>query len=226
MSSQNLTTGSKSIAAFLEAAKKVPARPKGGLGRLIFALDATASRQPTWDMASHVQSEMFAEAGKLNGLAVQLVFYRGFGECRSSRFVSDASELIRLMGKVKCLAGRTQISRVLSHALKQEKPPHALVFVGDACEEDIDHLGNLAGQLAMKGVRAFMFQEGAVPAASLAFSQIAQLTKGAHCQFQPGAADELKALLAAVAAFASGGRQALDQLPSNKATALLTRQIK
>lgn len=225
MSNRDISPTSSNVASFLEAARNLPARPGGGQGRLVFALDATASRQPTWDMASHVQTEMFVEAAKLNGLSVQLVFYRGFGECRSSRFISEASEMIRLMGKVNCLAGRTQIAKVFKHVLKQDRPVHALVFVGDACEEDVDHLGELAGQMALKGVRAFMFQEGHDAEATLAFSQIAKLTKGAHCQFKAGAAEELKSLLGAVAAFASGGMSALNKLPGSRAKTLLISQI-
>lgn len=225
MTKRDMINSSDSVASFLQAAKNVSVGQNASRGRLVFALDATASRQPTWDMATHVQSEMFKEAGKLNGLMVQLMFYRGFGECRSSRYIGDAGELVRLMGKVGCLAGRTQISRVLNHVLKQSTPPQALVFVGDACEEDIDQLGDLAGQIALKGVRAFMFQEGVQSEASLAFKQIARLTKGAHCQFKPGAADELRSLLGAVAAFASGGKEALAKLPTSGARALLARQL-
>ena len=33
--------------------------------RLIFAVDATASRQPTWDHASHLQQEMFIATSKV-----------------------------------------------------------------------------------------------------------------------------------------------------------------
>lgn len=225
MSKRELTQISSSVDAFVAAAKTLPVKPSGDQGRLVFALDATASRQPSWDMASHVQSEMFLEASKLCGLAVSLMFYRGFGECRASRFVKDSSELVRLMGKVSCVAGRTQIARVLTHVLRLDKPVHALIFVGDACEEDVDELGDLAGQLALKGVRAFMFQEGQASNASLAFGQIAKLTKGAHCQFKPGAADELRVLLGAVAAFASGGLPALKSMPKHPVSALLTRQM-
>ena len=51
------------VAAFVERVRGLPANPRqGGTGRLIFALDATASRQPTWDLASQVQGELFIEA--------------------------------------------------------------------------------------------------------------------------------------------------------------------
>ena len=44
----------RSIDQFIDQAKKLPAQGNGQLGaqgRLIFALDATASREATWDQA-------------------------------------------------------------------------------------------------------------------------------------------------------------------------------
>ena len=63
-------------------------RREAAAGRLIFALDATMSRQPTWDIACKLQGEMFETARALGGLDVQLVYFRGFGECRASRLVA------------------------------------------------------------------------------------------------------------------------------------------
>ena len=66
---------------FLQKVASTPTSGRtGDRGRLIFALDATASREPTWDQATHIQSEMFAETRSLGGLEIQLVFYRGFLE--------------------------------------------------------------------------------------------------------------------------------------------------
>jgi len=227
MSNQPTTTARGDVASFIEKAKELAPTNAQGRGRLIFALDATASRQPTWDMAAHVQTEMFLETAKLGGLSVQLVFYRGFQECKASRFVNDPKDLLNLMQRVTCLAGRTQIGRVLQHALQTnaKSPVGALVFVGDACEEDIDHLGDQAGRLALQGTRAFLFQEGQNREASLAFAQIAKLTKGAHCTFQPGAAAELRELLGAVAAFACGGQSAVAKLPQSRNLRRLTQQL-
>jgi hypothetical protein len=202
---------SADVAAFLEQVRKTPARTDAGRGRLIFALDATASREPTWDRAAQVQGEMFLEADRLGGLNVQLVYFRGFGECRSSRWVARPAELVRLMTGVMCRAGQTQIGRVLRHAIRttREQRVHAVVFVGDCCEENVDELGHLAGELGILGVKLFIFQEGADETATRAFAQMAQLSGGAHCRFDSRSADELRQLLRAVAAYAAGGRQAL-----------------
>src|SRR5215510_3132684 len=120
------------VDAFLKKLAAMPAvRPAGQRGRLIFALDATASRQPTWDRACHIQAEMFKETAALGGLDIQLVFYRGFGEFRSSGWLGDSRELARRMTGVFCLGGRTQIARLLRHALAETRRAkiNALVFV-------------------------------------------------------------------------------------------------
>ena len=177
-------------------------------GRLIFALDATASRQPTWDTACQLQGEMFKEAAAIGGLEVQLVYYRGSSECQASRWVSSPADLARLMGKIACEGGHTQIGKLLAHAHRehQRKKIAALIFVGDAMEEKLDDLCHAAGNL---GLPAFMFQEGDDPTAEQAFREIARRTRGAYCPFGVGSAQQLRELLRAVAAFAAGGLQAL-----------------
>lgn len=219
------------VAAFVEQLRNLPSATRTSVrGRLIFALDATASRQPTWDLAIHVQNEMFIEAGRLGGLDVQLVFYRGFGECRSSAWLHDGAGLVRLMQAVSCVAGKTQIGRVLRHALQEarRRPVQALVFVGDCMEENVDDLGHLAGELGLLGVRAFMFHEGRDPVAANAFRDIARLTRGAYLPFAAGSAAELRALLGGVAAYAAGGKSAVTVLArrSGAAVKLLEQQLR
>lgn len=202
------------VADFLSkvAAAPAPVRADNAKGRLLFAMDATASRQPTWDRAAHLQAEMFAATRELGGLAVQLAFYRGFGEFRASPWLADAGQLTRMMTTVTCLAGETQIAKVLRHALDEtaKAKVDAVVFVGDACEEDVDTLGALAGQLGLKGVPVFVFHEGGDPMAGFAFKQIAKLSGGAAVRFDAASADALKRLLGAVAVYAAGGRVALE----------------
>ena len=206
-----------------------PAMSGHGRGRLIFSMDATASREPSWDQACQVQGQMFLETAALGGLDVQLVYYRGFDECKASRWVDNPSDLVRLMTGVFCLAGKTKIRRVLHHAIKEteKKRVAAVVFVGDAFEEDLDDVGELAGRLGMLGVRAFLFQEGYKPEAERAFRHIAMLTKGAHCRFDGNSPEQLRALLGAVAAYAAGGRKALVDLSkrSGPAVKLIASQL-
>lgn len=196
-------------------------------GRLIFAMDATMSRQPTWDMALALQADMFHAVTAIGGLAVQLVYYRGAGECRASKWVSNPDALAQLMTRVGCAGGYTQIRKVLSHAHKEaaNRAVDALVFVGDCMEEDIDDLCGRAGELALRKVPVFVFQEGSDARAEQAFREIARLTKGAYCRFDAGSAAQLKALLAAVAVYAAGGRKALEARKDGAARRLL-QQLK
>lgn len=200
------------VDAFLRKVAVAPTvGPGDERGRLIFAMDATASREPTWDHACHIQAEMFSATAELDGLDIQLAYYRGFREFRASDWVGEAGELLREMTRVRCLAGHTQIARLLKHGIgeTERRKVNALVFVGDSLEEDLDKLGELAGRLGLLGLPCFMFHEGGDPVARRAFRQIAQLSGGAFCPFDAGSARQLKELLAAVAVFAAGGRRAL-----------------
>ena len=218
------------IDAFLTRVRSAPKPVGGGHGRLIFAMDATMSRQPTWDRALQIQSEMFREAGRIGGLDVQLVYFRGFGECRASRWVSDADQLAGLMSQVACRGGHTQIRKVLRH-VRNEAGKHrvsAVVYVGDCMEENVDELCAIAGEIGLLGVPMFMFQEGYDPRAETAFREIARLTRGAYCRFDAASAAQLRELLSAVAVYATGGRAALADYTKAKGggATLLLEQLK
>ena len=207
------------IDAFLaQVGKLAPRSAPGKRGRLIFALDATLSRQPTWDTACRLQADMFREAATIGGLDVQLGYYRGMEECRVSGWVGQAERLAHLMSAIDCRGGRTQIGRLIAHTARETRRQkvQALVFVGDAMEEKLDDLCHGAGELGLLSVPAFMFQEGSDPVAEQAFREIARLTHGAYCRFDPGAAHELAALLRAAAAYAAGGMQALADLSARR----------
>lgn len=218
------------IQAFVEKAKQVPAKTDSSKrGRLIFALDATASRQPTWDRACELQGDMFRAAGELGGLEVQLCFYRGYGEFSVSPWYASSRDLVQRMTSVFCLGGLTQIGKVLRHALKEAKQSkvNALVFIGDCVEENPDHLAHAAGQLGILGVPAFLFHEGHDPKTIRVFQQLAHLTRGAACPFDQGSASQLRDLLSAVAVYATGGWRALERFSDGRHDSVkkLTRQL-
>jgi hypothetical protein len=206
-------------------------------GRLIFALDATASRESVWDMAAPLQAAMFEEAAKIGGLDVQLVYYRGSDEVRHSSWFPNAHELVSRMSAIKCMAGTTKIARVLRHirAEHEREKVSAAIFVGDAIEEPPSELYDAAAGL---GVPMFMFQEGDGLALYVdqrgefvrehppqtveqIFRELARLTGGAYGKFNAGAAKQLGELLRAVAAFAVGGITALADLRTDGARKLL-----
>ncbi|WP_442583492.1 VWA domain-containing protein [Mesorhizobium sp. ASY16-5R] len=213
-------SGSREIDDFVKLARTVAAAKGPETGRLILALDATMSRQPTWDLACRLQGEMFDAAGKAGSLAVQLAYFRGLAECRSSAFVRDTGALKSLMTRIDCRAGHTQIGKILSHTLKEtaRRKVDALVYIGDAFEEEIDTLAEQAGKLGLRGVPVFVFQEGANTTAESAFREIARLSKGAWFRFDRSAAAKLAKLLSSVAVFAAGGLRALEarNLPEDR----------
>ena len=176
-------------------------------------MDATASREPLWDRACHIQAQMFEATAAMGGIEIQLAYYRGYGEFKAAPWAAEAEVLQKRMTSIRCAAGQTQIARLLKHALGQARRGQgavsALVFVGDCMEEDPDQLAKLAGQLRILDVPMFLFQDGADPIAAKTFSHIARLTRGAHCRFDGNSAAQLRDLLCAVAVYAAGGRKAL-----------------
>jgi len=213
MPKNNLPTersSSREVEAFLAKAARVPALSQVK-GRLIFAIDATMSRQPSWDRAAEIQSEMFGVAGGIGGLGVQLVYLRGFGEFEASEWTTSASALARRMQRVRCLSGATQLYRVLAHAVAEARRTKigALVYVGDCFEENADAVAKQAAQLTLLGVPAFMFHEGHDLTAEAVFREIARLTYGVYARFDAASARQLRDLLTAAAVYATGGSLAL-----------------
>jgi hypothetical protein len=175
-------SSSSDISSFLSQVKALGTAGSGASGKLIFALDATLSRQPTWDMACSLQADMFKEAGSVGKLAMRLIYYRGFNECRATGWITDTAQLAALMGRIDCVGGHTQIGKVLADARRE---------------------------------------------AERAFREIARLTGGAWCRFDPGSAAQLRELLRAAAAYAAGGHEALKRLSSaSQGATLLLGQMR
>ena len=195
---------------------------QGPSGRLVFGIDATASREGTWAQATELQGTMFAEAASIGSLEIQLVYYGGT-QCRAGPWMTDAGRLREAMKRVECVGGYTQIAKVLAHTRRahDNTPIAALVFVGDCTEEPLDVLCGGANELSKRNIKAFMFQEGDDGTAEKAFREIARLTGGAYCKFSSGSAKELGELLRAVAAYAAGGLKALGNMKAAAAVKLL-----
>ena len=227
---ESASTRSEVDAFLADVKSRVPAATQGRRGRLLFAMDATMSRQPTWDRALALQADMFRETARIGGLDVQLVYFRGFGECRASGWVSDPNALGRLMTGIDCRGGNTQIGKVLAHIKRTgaRKKMNAAVLVGDAFEESIDEVCATAGEIGLLGVPLFMFLEGHDPVAERAFREIARLTGGAFCRLDSASARQLRELLSAVAVYAAGGRQALENYAQSRSAeiTLLLQQIR
>ncbi len=205
------------IKGFLTQARTKASQPQAA-GRLLFAVDATASRQPAWDQAREIQNAMFNATHTLGGLSLQLCYYRGHNEFTSSPWLYHADSVKARMQGIQCHGGYTQIEKVLTHALKEhrQKRIQALIFIGDAVEEDVDHLCHLAGQMGLLTLPLFAFQEGNDPFASQALKQLTKLSSGAHMPFNTNSPAQLAELLGAVAVFATAGKQALQNYLQDK----------
>ncbi len=224
------TSGKAAIDAFVKQVRSMPAAKTGGdRGRLMFAMDATASREPSWDRACQIQGDMFSSTAALGGLEIQLCYYRGYGEFDASPWLTSTGELLQRMTAVSCRGGLTQIGKVLQQAIDQtrQRKVQALVFVGDCGEEDVDRLCHLAGELGVLGVPVFIFHEGGELTAQRAFKQMTRLTRGAYCSFDAYSAAQLRDLLSAVAVYAAGGRKALRDFSKDRGDVVkrLTRQL-
>ena len=229
MSKDQLTpSNSLSVQDFLKKSDQiVPSNKNETSGRLLFAMDATASREHAWDMACQIQAEMFMSTQEIGSLEISLCYYRGYNEFHSFDWTSNATHLRDQMLQVRCLAGHTQIKRTLEHAISTcvKQKIKAVVLVSDSFEESIDQVGQVAGKLGMLNVPVFIFHEGHDSAARSAFQHIAQLTNGAYCPFDQNSVAQLKELLCAVAAFAVGGLSAL-QKQSQQGSKLASSIIK
>lgn len=219
-------SSSGEIDKFLKQSRDI-SRFASSQARLMFCIDATASRQPSWDQACQLQQEMFLATGNIASLSVQLCYYRGLADFFASPWLNDAQQLARTMARVQCEGGHTQIARLLRHSLTQHRksPVRALVFIGDAMEESADTLCELAGKAGLLRLPLFLFQEGDDPSASSCFGQMARLSGGAYARFDANSAQALANLLGAVACYAAGGQAALENQPSDSAK-LLLKQLK
>jgi hypothetical protein len=217
--SSNITTIPSKIPAHLEKVFKELIPEKA---RLIFVLDATASRQETWDKAAGLTAQMFKAAAAAGGLEMQLVYFRGERECTASKWVSDPAELSRIMSKIMCRTGYTQIERALKAVGKehQHQKVAAAIVISDSLEEEPNRVYAAARELS---VPVFMFQEGDDAEIASVYAKVASITKGAACQFDGGSAARLADLLKAVAAFASGGIKALSGQNTAAARLLLSK---
>jgi hypothetical protein len=188
--------------------------------RIILGLDATASRQPTWDTACELQAQMYKAVPA--GIKLKLIYFRG-DECKASGWFDEAGPLEAAMRKIMCVSGLTQIGKVLRHARMEHAKGKvaAVIHVGDMAEEPRMALLGEARELG--GVPVFIFQEGNDEHASSVFAELAKLTGGAHVKLDGNSAKTLGELLQAVVVYADGGLAALSNQNTDAARLLLTK---
>jgi hypothetical protein len=229
--SKKLSKSTNDVNTFLKKIRDVKTMSTYGNkpGRLAFIIDATASRQSTWESAIQYQAKMFKVVEEIGSLEIQLIYFRGISEFYASRWNKDSKSLSEEMKGVSCLSGHTQIESSFKYVLTESinNPVSAAVFIGDAFEETTSEIYKIAGQLGVRNTPVFMFQENYDPDAEKVFRTIAKLSRGAYCRFDAKSADLLSQLLSAVAVYAAGGRKALQAFSKNSIPQLqdMTRQL-
>lgn len=193
--------------------------------RLILGIDATASREATWDIATSLHSEVLSAAEK--SLQIQLAFYRGVADFKTSNWTQTHQSLRKAMERVQCLSGRTQILRFLQHCYGEaiNNSIKAIVFIGDCCEEEPQAIVDLAGKLGILGIPIFIFQEGHDPFATKVFREIAKVSRGAHSPFSTDSARTLGDLLEAVISYVLKGHEITSNLLKNRHAKHLLDQL-
>ena len=205
-------------------------------GRLLFSLDATASREPMWDLATSLQVAMFEKAAKIGGLDVQLAHFGG-DEFQHSSWLSDAHELVSLMRAIRCKSGATQIAKALRHIWIENQRAEGRRGglhrrrVRGAARRALCRRGGLGraavpvsgrrrpGDLSRRATAEL--SEHPPQKVEQVFRELARLSGGAYGKFDAGAAKQLGELLRAVAAFAVGGVAALANQHTDSARKLL-----
>ncbi len=170
--------------------------------KLLFSMDATASRQGSWDVAQQITSSMFDVIP--GGLKIALAHHSGGELGHVTAFRDDPAFFKSEIAKVRCRAGETALCEILEEATKISRLS-TLIYIGDCFEESLERAKALSEELKEKKVPCFMFIEGRDPMAQSAFNLIAEITGGAVFPFELEAVIHIKEKLDAIAAYAAGG---------------------
>ena len=173
--------------------------------------------QPRADLgpACHIQAEMFEETAALGGLDVQLVYYRGFGECEASPWLGNAADLPRRMTGVR-----------LPRRPDPDRPGAAACHRRDQGQE-----GRTPWSSSATAWRKMPTRSATRPASWACWACPSSCSTRAVTPWpprpstrwrgspaapiapsMPAAPSQLRELLGAVAVYAAGGRQALEDL--------------
>jgi hypothetical protein len=179
--------------------------------RLVFGFDATASREPAWDMARTVTDALVrALPGELD---VALAVHGGGMLHTFTAFTSDANALRDRAAGIRCIAGQTRLLPILARSLR-EPGVRVVTYIGDVFEESLSRGRKLADEMGARGTKLIVLHDTADWAArrdAEVFLDLARRTGGCVLPFDPGAPDRLRDILAAAAVYAVGGEVMLQQ---------------
>ena len=199
-----------------DAPDEAPTRP-----RLVFAFDATASREPAWATARQVTDALVkALPGELD---VALAVHGGSTLHTFTEFTADARTLRDRAAGIGCIAGFTRMLPILARSLKRPGV-RVVVYIGDVFEESLGRGRNLADAMGRRGMKLIVLHDTSDAAArghAEIFLDLARRTGGCVLPFDASAPAKLRELLAAVAVFAVGGRALLEEKSGHMPGALV-----
>jgi len=200
--------------------------------RVILAL-ANHGRSPGWDRAKALQRQMF-DAAVGSGLEMKFAFYgpddaAGVRRCRiTTRWINDPDDMAGLMDRAECNCGcYVYIRDALGQAVKEneDRPMHAVIFVGDAFHDDPDGLDEAvisANRLRRAGTRLFLLQQGDDPITARRLQYLAKVSGGAYFRFDPRTQEQqFSEICEAISAYATGGEEAVKATGRQAATLVL-----
>jgi hypothetical protein len=189
-----------------EVPATMPTRP-----RLVFGFDATASREPAWETARKVTDSLFrALPGELD---VALAVHGGSLLHTFTDFTANPAMLRDRAAAIRCISGRTQMLPILSRALVAPSV-RVVTYIGDVFEESSAKGRKLADAMGARGIRLIVLHDVADWLArrdAEVFQDLAWRTGGCVLPFDANAPDRLRELLAAVAVYAVGGTDLLEE---------------
>ena len=175
-----------------------------GRPRMVFGIDATASREHAWDTARTVTDSLFSAAP--GGIEVALAAHGGNRLSLFTGFHTDVAPLRRAAAAITCEKGMTRLLD-MAEATLQHPGVRALVYVGDCFEEDPLRAMVLADRMRLRGIRLVVLHDLSSAAREDAhfFAVMAARTGGLVLPFDAASLDALRDVLASLAAYVAGG---------------------
>ena len=156
-------------------APHIPPALREERARLVFAVDATASRSAAWEAAKQLTDILFeAIPGKLD---VALAVHGGGRVHTFTAFTADAGRLRDMAMGIRCRSGDTRLIDILARAVREK--PKVVVYIGDCFEESQREAVSVAEQLKAQGTRVIFLRDGNDRTAARVFPKLAALTGGA-----------------------------------------------
>ncbi len=191
--------------------KKSKTKPIDENKKIAFLFDATGSRNPTWEEAQKWQEEIINEFASA-GAEVGIVVHRG-GKVKDVGWFTNGNDAKSAMSEITCETGLTQIAHGLKVCTEgpDNKPPKAIIMIGDAYETEDEDYNKVAQELKKKNipVHAF-FEEGGTTRGKDVYDKISKITGGVFKELGPDM--QLKDLVRTLFVYSIEGKAKFDKL--------------